>query len=162
MNHIFRLGFMLFVTLLLASCAQTERRGFDPAPYLGEAFQRLTSYEQITIEPTQARYIYAEEEGADLAVLFLFVTFTRADDAALKYAMITVYVNPQDETLVNAFIDRIFYDELRADISSAQGFQTLYEAQLVLAEAFPNTTLTIAELTAEVIERAMQGVRAPS
>lgn len=110
----------------------------------------------MAIQTSASRYIYAEEEGSDLAVLFLFVTFTRSDEVPDKYAMITVYVNPQNETLVNAFIDRIYYDELNATQTSLQNFQHLYTAQLAQAEAFANHSVTTSDIESSVIQAAMQ------
>ena len=150
---ILSLNALLLLSLL--GCARANERSFDPSPYLGQAFRLLAEYEESAIQVLSGKYIYVEEvEPSELAVMHLFVSFIHTNENGPFFAMITIYLNPQTETYVDAFIDRLFLDELQADQSSAQGYVILYENMLVLAEALPNSEVYLDDLTPDLIERA--------
>lgn len=154
MKKIFSLQ-MIFTLLFLMGCARANERSFDPAPYLGQAFQALAAYEQTSIEVLSGRYIYVEEkEASELAVMYLFVSFKHQNDNGPFYAMVTIYVNPKEKTYVDSFIDRVFNDELNLTISSAQSYENMYQAMLLQAESFPDSEVYLGDLTAELIQKA--------
>jgi hypothetical protein len=157
------LGFICISLLLVACDDQGELKDdFDPTPYLAEAFQSLTNYEQVLISPQTAKWIYSEETGENLSVLFLFTSFGRTGESGTFYAMMTIYLNKAEESVEASFIDRIYYDELGASQTSAQGYQSLYNGILEQRQAASNATVELGDLTFEVISSAMQSVSYPN
>ncbi len=143
---------------MLSACQGENHDDFDPTPYLTEAYRELKHYEGVSISPEKTEWIFAESQTQELSVLYLFVTFGRIDKEGVFYAMITVYVDLEKELDLGRFIDRIYYDELGATLTSLQGFNNLYQAMLEQAKAFENTLLHVGEIEKATINRAMQGV----
>jgi hypothetical protein len=155
----------IFVTsLVLVACDENGEldENFDPTPYLGEAFQRVANYEGVMIAPQSAKWIYADDDTSNLSILYLFTAFGRSGSTGTFYAMVTIYVNKDTESLEAAFIDRIYYDELGASQSSAQAYQILYVNMLAQMQAIENRLVEEGVFTSEVIASAMQYVTAPS
>lgn len=161
MKRILLLIMMIGFLFIIAACSNNDDSNeFDATPYLGEAFQRLTNHEQVRIGPKSAKWIYTETSDSELAVLHLFVNFTRQSEGDY-YAMMTIYVNHLEETLVDVFIDRVYNDELQLTISSAQSYQNMYQSMLSQVEAYANSVVQTGDITDTMIENAMRGVTTP-
>ncbi|PKK93354.1 MAG: hypothetical protein CVV61_05055 [Tenericutes bacterium HGW-Tenericutes-6] len=131
-RKLFTLISILMLVFTLVSCNDEGELedDFDPYPYLAEAFQRLEDYEEVSISPKTAKWVYADDETEELSLLYLFVSFGRTGSSDTFYAMLTIYINKPLEQEEATFIDRIYLDELGADQSSATGFQILYDNML--------------------------------
>ncbi len=155
----------LFVSsFVLVACDENGEldENFDPTPYLGEAFQKVANHEGVMISPQSAKWIYADDDASNLSILYLFTAFGRSGSEGTFYAMVTIYVNKDTESLEAAFIDRIYYDELGASKSSAQGYQELYVNMLAQVKAIEDRLVEEGVFTSDVILSAMQFVTAPS
>lgn len=165
MRRKIRLLFILIVTsLLLVACNDDGelRDDFDPTPYLGEAFQQVTNYEGVMISPQSAKWIYADDETSDLSILYLFTSFGRNGATETFYAMVTIYINKETESLEASFIDRIYYDELGATKSSAQGYKDLYDSMLAQMNEVEGRLVEEGVFSSTVIAAAMQNVTGPT
>lgn len=76
--------------------------------------------------------------------------------------MVTIYLNPINETFTAAFIDRMYNDELGLSISSAQSFENLYQVMYEQASSFPDSELYTDDISSSLIQSAMQGVHSPN
>lgn len=162
MQRFFLLLMACIMSLTLIACNEDGSLDgdFDPTPYLAEAFQLLTNYEEVIITPQSARWIYADDDS-NLGILYLFTAFGRSDSSSTFYAMTTIYVNKDSQSLEAAFIDRIYYDELGATISSAQGYQDLYDN--MLSQTRENSFyVEVGIISNDVISAAMQEVTGPN
>lgn len=155
--RVFVLLNIIMMSILLTACNDEGEldEGFDPTPYLAEAFQRLATYEQVSINPETAKWIYADQEDSELSVLYLFVSFGRSGESSTFYAMLTVYINKVLEAEENTFIDRIYLDELGADQSSLTGFNIMYDNMLNQVNENELFTVELGDISSETIAAAM-------
>jgi hypothetical protein len=153
---------LVLLPLLIACNGDEVDDTFDPTPYLTQAYQSLANYESKPITPFASKWIYTYTEDESLSVFHLFVEFNIPNDERIKYAVITIYIDRDTESLVNSFIDRMFSDELESTVSSLQSYNTFYTTVLGDMQSVETHIVTVGNIETSDIQKAMQGVTVPT
>jgi hypothetical protein len=152
------ISFLLSSLLLFACEGSVVEEDFDPSPYLTQVYQSLKNHENKTIDPIASKWIYTYAETESLSVFHLFVEFNIQDDGRIKYAILTNYIDRDQNAVENTFVDRMYNDELGADVSSLSSYNTFYTTVLGDMQSIPDHMVLTGVIELALITTAMQGV----